>query len=301
MSWTLRAPARRVTLRAAPTRAIVGLSVSLGVSSMSVGSGAAVPVHHATHDMWLRSGTPLTRACRSILDAVSEDGDALRDDGAISSRTRSSSRGAAHVEEHHDVLCRNHARTRVRHFAHEVRSLPMRDGHAIRRIGRVDLTVPNVVWRQHGSGRSQLEHHRLLPRLHSVSDDDSATPLHLSYAPQRELRRRGKSYALWQMAESGAVTLPHVDDDIRGVTMATYFAVVEGAQLIVAWRRDELHEDDVLRDVDSPTPSLDRLLTVPSLTTLRAVTGDLLYMPRDVVHMVVTEKRKIHFAFHIYE
>ena len=97
------------------------------------------------------------------------------------------------------------------------------------------------------------------------------------------------------------MTLPHVDDDQHGVTMGTYLAVVEGAQLIVAWRRDELHEDEVLRAVKGPLPSLDRLRTVQSLTILRAVAGDLIYMPRDAVHMVVTEERKVHLAFHIYE
>lgn len=145
-----------------------------------------------------------------------------------------------------------------------------------------------------------LEHHKLLPRLHSVKDDDAAVPLHAAYAAQRDLRRRGNSMADWQMAEGGAVTLPHVDDDLKGDTMGTYLAVVEGAQLIVAWRRDELHEDEVLRAVRGPVPSLDRLRALQSLTIVRAVAGDMIYMPRDTVHMVVTEKRKIHLAFHIY-
>ena len=106
------------------------------------------------------------------------------------------------------------------------------------------------------------------------------------------------------LSEPGAVTLPHVDDDIRGVNMGTYLAVVEGAELVVAWRRngpDGLHEDEVLQDLKGPEPSLDRLWTVQSLTILRAVAGDLIHMPRDTVHMVVTEKRKVQLAFHIYE
>ena len=178
--------------------------------------------------------------------------------------------------------------------------LPLRDGGAIRRVGGVNLTTPNVAWIPHKSGRSLLEHHKLLPRLHSVKDDDAAVPLHAAYAAQRDLRRRGNSMADWQMAEGGAVTLPHVDDDLKGDTMGTYLAVVEGAQLIVAWRRDELHEDEVLRAVRGPVPSLDRLRALQSLTIVRAVAGDMIYMPRDTVHMVVTEKRKIHLAFHIY-
>ena len=31
------------------------------------------------------------------------------------------------------------------------------------------------------------------------------------------------------------VTLPQIDDDLNGVAMGTYFIVVEGAELIVAW------------------------------------------------------------------
>ena len=101
------------------------------------------------------------------------------------------------------------------------------------------------------------------------------------------------------MAEAGAVTLPHVDDDLQEppVTMGTYIAVVEGAELIVAWRRDELHEDEALRAI----PSLEVLKSLRSLTVLRAVAGDVVFIPRGTVHMVVTEVRKIHLAFHMYE
>jgi hypothetical protein len=199
-----------------------------------------------------------------------------------------------------DVSVRKDERLRVHNFAHALRSLPLRDGGAIRRIGSVNVATPNVAWMPHKSGRTLLEHHKLLPRLHSVKDDDAAVPLHAAYAAQRDLRRHGNSMAAWQMAEGGAVTLPHVDDDLHGITMATYLAVVEGAQLIVAWWRDELHEDEVLCTLKGPEPSLDRLKMLQSLTIVRAVAGDMIYMPRDTVHMVVTESRKIHLAFHMY-
>ena len=48
---------------------------------------------------------------------------------------------------------------------------------------------------------------------------------------------------MWQKAEAGAVTLPYMDDDLHGVTTGTYIVVVEGAELIVAWRQYDLHED----------------------------------------------------------
>ena len=58
-----------------------------------------------------------------------------------------------------------------------------------------------------------------------------------------------------------------------------------------------MDETDVIQTV----PLLDILHEVPSLTILRAVAGDVIYMPRDTVHMVVTEAHKVHLAFHVYE
>ena len=81
------------------------------------------------------------------------------------------------------------------------------------------------------------------------------------------------------------------------VTMGTYIVVVEGSELIVAWKRTDLDETAAIRTL----PLLDILHTVPSLTILRAVAGDVIYMPRDTVHMVVTEAHKVHLAFHVYE
>ena len=165
----------------------------------------------------------------------------------------------------------------------------------------MSLASPRVKWKVHKSARALFEHQRLLPRLHSVVAEDAVVPLGASYAVQRARRKRGGTFAHWQMAESGALTLPHVDDDLQGTGLATYIVVVEGAELIVAWRRDDLHEDDVLRHIHGPIPSLDVLMSSTSLTVLRAIQGDMIYMPRDAVHMVVTEKRKIHLAFHMYE
>lgn len=120
---------------------------------------------------------------------------------------------------------------------------------------------------------------------------------HAGYAQQARRRTRGGAHALWQMAERGAVTLPHVDVDLHGVLLETHFVVAHGVELFVAWRRDELHEDTVLGAI----PSLDALEAVASLTVVRAVAGDCLSMPAGTVHMVVTERRKCHLAYHTYE
>ena len=85
------------------------------------------------------------------------------------------------------------------------------------------------------------------------------------------------------------MTLPHVDYDLDRPrsTLDTYLAVVEGAELIVAWSWEDCDDTTVLRDI----PSLARLASIPSLTVIRAVAGDVIFMPRNTVHMVVTEKR----------
>ena len=237
---------------------------------------------------------PLYRASQAICAAL--DAQPRVAPGPPSRRTRArSTHGNAQL--HHEPT-RQRARDHVRRFARALQALPLRDGGAIRRVGHASLATPAAAFQPHGSGSSLLEHHGLLPRLQSAIDADDATPatLHASYAAQRKRRARGGSRALWQLAEAGAVTLPHVDDDLHGTTMSTYLIVTRGVELIVAWRRSELHEDDALRAM----PSLELLRSVPSLTVVRASAGDVVFMPRDAVHMVVTEARKVHLAFHVY-
>ena len=129
----------------------------------------------------------------------------------------------------------------------------------------------------------------------AASDDDVVVCVP-GYASQKACRLVGMAHPAWQMAESGAVTLPHVDLDVRGVSINTYFIVTSGVELIVAWRREDFHECEALRRV----PALDALHAIPSLTILRAVRGDVVFMPANTVHMVITEQTKCHLAFHTY-
>ena len=123
-------------------------------------------------------------------------------------------------------------------------------------------------------------------------------PYSARYEAQQALRRHGKAHPVWQSAPSGTVTLPHVDLDVYGKLLATYLVVVEGEELIVAWDRDDLHESEVLREL----PSLHRLhQDVDSLTILSAAAGDVVYLPPNTVHMVVTIASKCHLAYHVYE
>lgn len=251
---------------------------------------------------WMRR-QPLSSAAQAIFDAVADLPCAA---GPPSRRTRSSAQDGSTGCDEKQLLRRERERKRVRHFARAVRSLPLRDGGAIHCVpARTGLQIPQVSWTPHGSNEAALEDcdpgEGLLPRLQSVKDDAAAQLQHPWYAEQLPQRRRGGSYALWQMAEAGAVTLPHIDDDRWGQPLGTYIRMVEGAQLIVAWRQLDLHEDLVLADIQGPYPSLSRLHTVPSLTIVRATAGDLIYMPKDTVHMVITETRKVQLAYHVYE
>ena len=216
----------------------------------------------------------------------------------VSQRTRS--HGAAsvckllHVSE---IRARRKARERVKCFAQSLADLPAVDASAVRIVDHVALKDPDVTWVLHRSVGARLEHADILPKLMTAAaaDDDIVMSVP-RYASQKTRRRIGTAHPAWQLAESGAVTLPHVDLDARGVGINTYFIVTSGAELIVAWRREDLHECDALREI----PALHALHAIPSLTIVRAVKGDVIFMPADTVHMVITEKTKCHLAFHTY-
>ena len=249
--------------------------------------------------------TCLARAGRQMVAAAASKADTTSwGTGMPSLSTRSS---MATLAPTHGV---NHTPTelrvaiaRVESFAAAIAALPHKDAGVVRRVERNhSLVEPTVVWENHGSGDSLFEHLQLLPRLQSVVDDDMPPLIDMDYDGEVQVARRlrGGSYAMWQMAEAGCVTTPHIDDDNNGDLMDTYLVMVEGEQVIVAWWRDELHEDEILRDLRGPYPSLSRLHALESLTIVRAIAGDVIHMPRAAVHMVLTVSRKVHLAYHIY-
>ena len=202
------------------------------------------------------------------------------------------------------LLCKSeseelHSRRSVlQTFASDVRRLPPGDGgaiHLLRRgfefaeCGGLEYTshdavelVPNV-----------------LPRLERAPAHDAHIPGGLSalYAQQGTQRKRGLARPLWQRSKRGRVTLPHLDLDIRKKRIGTYVVCAAGEEVIVAWRDVDLSEAAILEDL----PSLRGLHDVPSLTVMHCVTGDVIYIPPGVVHMVVTTVDKVHLAFHCYE
>ena len=169
-----------------------------------------------------------------------------------------------HVSE---SRARRKACGRVKCFAQSLADLPAVDASAVRIVDHVALKDPDVTWGLHRSVGARLEHADILPKLMTApaADDDIVVSVP-RYASQKKRRRIGTAHPAWQLAESGAVTLPHVDLDARGVGINTYFIVTRGAELIVAWRREDLHECDALREI----PALDALHAIPSLTIVRA-------------------------------
>ena len=245
---------------------------------------------HLTSALW--------RAASAIATTVVSGSHAC-EAGPPSARTRS--HGITTLVEFYDAAderVREQSRARVLTFARSLRALPLRDAKAVRVIRNAKLTLPAVAWASHKSASARLEHSDLLPRLYSSAAKHSDVPYSAHYEAQHALRKHGRAHPVWQYAPSGTVTLPHVDFDIHGKLVATYLVVVKGEELIVAWNREDLHESEVLSEL----PSLHRLhQKVDSLTILSASAGDVIYMPPNTVHMVVTISSKCHLAYHLYE
>ena len=190
------------------------------------------------------------------------------------------------------------SRARVQAFACSLRSLPPRDAQSVRTVGYAERTEPAAAWSSHKSAAARLEHNGILPKLFTCPAKHAHVPFNASYEAQHALRRRGRAFPVWQFAPAGTVTLPHIDLDVNRVPLATYFVVASGEELIVAWDRNELHEDVAIRGL----PSLDCLHSrkLTSLTVTCAKAGDVVYMPPNTVHMVVTTVAKCHLAYHVY-
>ena len=255
--------------------------------SMRTGLRKSVP---CTQDLGRASAAVAAAAC-----SVSRSPERARR-VSLSTRSHGAASGCQllHASERR---ARQKARARVKCFAQSLVDLPAVDAGAVRIADHVTLKDPDVTWVLHRSVGARLEHSDILSKLMTAAaaDDDIVVSVP-RYASEKTRRCNGKAHPAWQMAESGAVTLPHVDVDVNGVGINTYFIITRGAELIVAWRRKDLHECDALREI----PTLGALHRTPSLTILRAVKGDVIFMPADTVHMVITEKTKCHLTFHTY-
>ena len=124
------------------------------------------------------------------------------------------------------------------------------------------------------------------------------------YARERPIRDRAGSHAQFHRARAGAVTLPHEDYDLDDVAVGTVLALLEGAQVVLAW--DETVEVGLLEALDAtPRDAWDALL-VPVARAGRLVVvhmraGEVLVMRPRVAHMVVTTHDKVQFSFHLYD
>ena len=172
---------------------------------------------------------------------------AIEHAGPPSSHTRS--HGVTTLYELYEAPDRRvyeQSRARVQAFACSLRSLPPRDAQSVRTVGYAERTEPAAAWSSHKSAAARLEHNGILPKLFTCPAKHSHVPFNVSYEAQHALRRRGRAFPVWQFAPAGTVTLPHIDLDVNKVPLATYFVVVCGEELIIAWHRSELHEDVVL-------------------------------------------------------
>lgn len=259
---------------------------------------------------WMRRGLYLVWAAWVLL--VNSRAKQSIVTGPPSSRTRCRL-SAAHVEQDFNLAKAKAqdlraARNRVRAFAMAllrlIWGLPWSNGCAIRKIRKVRMYPPALLWENHASTTGRIENNvLLLPRLKKARADDAIIECFdfVKYASlyQRRRRRLGKTVADWQKMGSGGVTLAHIDVDQSGANAAlqTYFVVVQGKQLIIAWDRKEKHEDYVM-DSNADLSALYRLKT---LTLLLASAGDVVHMPTEAVHIVITLSTKVHLSFHMYD
>ena len=194
---------------------------------------------------------------------------------------------------------------RVPRFARALAELPMRNGGALE-VTTHQIPQPAIGhWQLHKKDVELQAEPGALPELWRSSD--AIYPPHLvtpSYTAQASERSRGKVTAEWQYSEAGGVTMPHIDLDGRSRRDArpihTYLAVTQGVEVIIAWNQSELDEGLVQEDMLGTTPTLVRLLSLRSLTVVRARPGDLVYIPARTAHIVVTESAKVHMAWHMY-
>ena len=97
----------------------------------------------------------------------------------------------------------------------------------------------------------------------------------------------------------------HIDhDDRAGRTrdrwMATFILVLHGEIVVVMWQHNELSLDksDELMANHARWPIV--LAHLPSLQVLRVRAGEMLFMPKGTVHMVITTEQKLQVSWHLY-
>ena len=128
---------------------------------------------------------------------------------------------------------------------------------------------------------------------------------------QADQRSAGASQARAMIGKRGTLSLWHIDhDDRAGRTrdrwMATFILMLQGELVVVMWQHKELPlekaDELILHDLeDDETARWPIVLAhLPSLQVLRVRAGEMLFMPKGTVHMVITTEQKLQVSWHLY-
>ena len=158
---------------------------------------------------------------------------------------------------------------------------------------RATTTYPRGEMRLHRSGE-KLVHNDFLPSLYfHETGDEEVWEMDEGYDGEKW---RSRAPALWQGAEEGTLTLPHVDYwfEKKDKTMGTRIGVREGEEVIIAW-----HVGKEGGDFEDEDGWFEGLVGRCSLAIIHAKSGDVVEIEEGAWHMVVTVKAKVHLAWHV--
>ena len=103
----------------------------------------------------------------------------------------------------------------------------------------------------------------------------------------------------------GTLSLWHIDHDDRAVRtrdrwMATFILMLTGEIVVVMWQHHELSLDKADKLMLHSSDAFAELAHLPSLQVLRVRAGEMLFMPKGTVHMVITTEQKLQVSWHLY-
>ena len=125
------------------------------------------------------------------------------------------------------------------------------------------------------------------------------------YDVQADQRSAGASQARAMIGKRGTLSLWHIDHDDRAERtrdrwMATFILVLTGEIVVVMWQHHELSLDKADKLMLHSLDAFPELVHLPSLQVLRVRAGEMLFMPKGTVHMVITTEQKLQVSWHLY-
>ena len=125
------------------------------------------------------------------------------------------------------------------------------------------------------------------------------------YDVQADQRSAGASQARAMIGKRGTLSLWHIDHDDRAERtrdrwMATFILVLTGEIVVVMWHHHELSLDKADKLMLHSSDAFAELVHLPSLQVLRVRAGEMLFMPKGTLHMVITTEQKLQLSWHLY-